>query len=162
MIVNDIVFEDFCNYKEPSMFILFPKCSFKCCKENEDCHCQNSPLANTPDVYVSTDFVVSSFGTNSISKAVVCGGLEPFDSWADLQIFIAQFRAQYISPIIIYMGYNKDEIQDKLKWLSSYENIVVKFGRYIPNQEHHYDEILGVNLASDNQYAEVIHSEDHS
>lgn len=32
----------------------------------------------------------------------------------------------------------------------------LKFGRYIPNQTPHYDSILGVNLASDNQYAERI------
>jgi len=32
-------------------------------------------------------------------------------------------------------------------------NIIVKFGRYRPNQEKHYDKILGVFLASDNQYA---------
>ena len=39
-----------------------------------------------------------------------------------------------------------------MKW----ENIIIKFGRYIPNQEKHYDDVLGIELASDNQYAEVI------
>jgi hypothetical protein len=32
-------------------------------------------------------------------------------------------------------------------------NIIVKFGRYRPNQEPHFDKVLGVELASDNQYA---------
>lgn len=45
---------------------------------------------------------------------------------------------------------------DKFHVLSEYKNIVVKFGRYIPGQEKHYDEVLGVYLASDNQYAEKI------
>ena len=37
--------------------------------------------------------------------------------------------------------------------LSYFDNIIIKFGRYIPNKQSHYDNILGVNLASDNQYA---------
>ena len=38
----------------------------------------------------------------------------------------------------------------------NFNNIIVKFGRFIPNQESHYDEILEVNLASPNQYARKI------
>ena len=38
----------------------------------------------------------------------------------------------------------------------NFKNIIIKFGRYVPNQKEHYDEILGINLASSNQYAEVI------
>jgi hypothetical protein len=34
--------------------------------------------------------------------------------------------------------------------------VIVKFGRFIPNQKSHYDEILGVNLVSPNQYAKII------
>ena len=34
-----------------------------------------------------------------------------------------------------------------------YGNIIVKYGRYVPNQKPHYDELLGILLASDNQYA---------
>jgi len=45
---------------------------------------------------------------------------------------------------------------DKLTLLSQYKNVIIKFGRFIPNQEPHYDEILGVNLASNNQYARRI------
>jgi hypothetical protein len=40
--------------------------------------------------------------------------------------------------------------------LKSFSNIIIKFGRFIPNQEPHYDEVLGVKLASDNQYARRI------
>lgn len=156
MLVKDILFEDFCNYKEPSMFILFPKCSFKCCKENKDCYCQNSPLTKVDNTELSTEYVIKTFLNNPISKAIVCGGLEPFDSWLDLWHLISSLRNKTDAPVIIYTGYNKEEIKDKIKQLSLYKNIVVKFGRYIPNQNPHYDEVLGVNLASDNQYAEVI------
>ena len=48
------------------------------------------------------------------------------------------------------------EIKDKIEWLRLYQPIIVKYGRYIPNQASHYDSILGVKLASPNQYAEVI------
>ena len=94
--------------------------------------------------------------SNPITKAVVCGGLEPFDSWEDLQCFIMNFRYHCPDDIVIYTGYKEEEIQDKLEWLKLYEPIIVKFGRYAPNQQPHYDEVLGVKLASDNQYAKKV------
>ena len=51
---------------------------------------------------------------------------------------------------------NLTKIYDKLTLLSQYKNLIMKFGRFIPNQKPHYDEILGVNLASNNQYARRI------
>lgn len=51
---------------------------------------------------------------------------------------------------------NLTKIYDKLTLLSRYKNVIVKFGRFIPNQEPHYDETLWVNLASNNQYARRI------
>jgi hypothetical protein len=41
-------------------------------------------------------------------------------------------------------------------WLRYYKNIYVKFGRYLVGQEPHYDEVLGVTLASDNQYGKKV------
>ena len=84
------------------------------------------------------------------------GGLEPFDSWNELIDLIYHLRQKTNDDIVIYTGYNKNEILDKLERLSQYENIIVKFGRYIPDQELHFDEVLGVKLASDNQYAKYI------
>ena len=57
---------------------------------------------------------------------------------------------------IIYTGYYQEEIDDKVKLLQQFPNIIIKFGRFIPNQEHHFDETLGVQLASPNQYARRI------
>ena len=37
--------------------------------------------------------------------------------------------------------------------LSKFANVIIKFGRFIPNQKPHFDEVLGVELASPNQYA---------
>ena len=33
MIIKQLIDEDFVNYKVPSMFIAFPRCTFKCEKE---------------------------------------------------------------------------------------------------------------------------------
>ena len=47
-------------------------------------------------------------------------------------------------------------IEDKIEVLSHYKNIIVKFGRYIPNKEKVFDEVLGVYLANEEQHAERI------
>lgn len=138
------------------MFLIFPYCSFKCDTENGSCICQNSSLVNRPNIDVDIDKIIDNYMSNNISKSIVCGGLEPLDSWEELKTFIVNLRYRTKDPLIIYTGYNKDEIKDKIAWLQLYENIIVKFGRYIPNQETHYDKVLGIYLASDNQYAEVI------
>lgn len=156
MLVKDILDVDFVNYKKASMVISFPRCSWKCEKECGKQVCQNSALAKVPDIEISVDKVVERYLKNGISEAVVCGGLEPLDSWSDLLLFIEKFREKSQDNIVIYTGYYKEEITDKINILKQYENIIMKFGRFVPNQEKHYDEVLCVYLASDNQYAEVI------
>ena len=49
-----------------------------------------------------------------------------------------------------------DEIADKIDALKKFENVIVKFGRFIPDAKHRFDDVLGVELASDNQFAERI------
>lgn len=138
------------------MFLIFPYCSFKCDTENGSCVCQNSSLVNRPNIDIDIDKIIDNYMSNNISKSIVCGGLEPLDSWEELETFIVNLRYRTNDPLIIYTGYNKDEIKDQIAWLRFYENIIVKFGRFIPNQKTHYDKVLGIYLASDNQYAEVI------
>jgi hypothetical protein len=81
------------------------------------------------------------------------------DSWDDLQCFILNFRYWSGDDVVIYTGYTEEEIQDKLEWLQWYGPVIVKFGRYMPGQQSHYDEVLQVKLASDNQYAKVVSKE---
>ena len=161
MLIKGVVFEDFCNYREPSMFIIFPYCTFKCDVEYGNCICQNSSLSKQKNLNIDMNILINNFIENPITKAIVCGGLEPLDSWDELKEFIKLVRNKSNSTIVIYTGYDKNEILDKVQWLSNYKNIIVKFGRYIPNQKPHYDEILGIELASDNQYAEVINNENY-
>lgn len=156
MLLKDIVSEDFCNYKKPSMFIIFPKCTFKCDKENGTQLCQNWELTYQEDKEVNLDNVIKFYINNTITKAVVMGGLEPFDSWDDVSEFVKRFREICDDDIVIYTGYTEDECTDKVSYLKMYKNIIIKFGRYKPNQQPHFDSVLGVQLASSNQYAKVI------
>jgi len=151
MKLKGIIFEDFINYKKISMTLEFPYCSFKCGKE-----CQNYNLSNENNIEVPIKKVIDSYLNNPITESIVMQGLEPFDSFDDLYTFIDRFRHVSDDDIVIYTGYYKNEIQDQISMLQHYPNIIIKFGRYIPNQESHYDKILGVNLASNNQYAEKI------
>ena len=152
MKIKGLITEDFVNYKKASMTIIFPYCTFKCGKD----YCQNSSLANTPIIEISIDDLVNKYINNPITEAVVMQGLEPFDSWNDLKEFVQKLREYNNDDIVIYTGYNKDEVSKYIKELSVYPNIIIKFGRYIPNQDGHYDDVLGVYLISNNQYAERI------
>ena len=152
MKIKGLITEDFVNYKKASMTIIFPYCTFKCGKD----YCQNSSLVKTPIIEISIDDLVNRYINNPITEAVVMQGLEPFDSWNDLKEFVQKLRKYNNDDIVIYTGYNKDEVIEYVKELSIYPNIIVKFGRYVSNQEKHYDDVLGVYLASNNQYAERI------
>ena len=157
MIVKEIRDEDFTSYKKPSMVIGFPSCTFKCERECGQKMCQNSALATAPDINVSTEVIVNRYLQNPITKAIIFAGLEPMDSWSDMVNLIDEFRKYTEDEIIVYTGYRIDEICQKTYWLGSkYNNIIFKFGRFIPNTPSRRDEILGIKLASNNQYAEVI------
>lgn len=153
MHVKQIIFEDFVNYKKPSMFIGFSKCSFKCDKEFGSCICQNSSLANSPSIEVSEKEIAERYISNPITSSIVCGGLEPFDTFEELIGLITEIRSLTNDDIVIYTGYKYEEIKDKINILKKFNNIIVKFGRYIPNLSKRYDDVLGVYLSSENQYA---------
>lgn len=154
--VKEIRVEDFTNYKKPSMFIGFSRCTWKCEKECGMRVCQNSALATAKTINIDVDRLINAYLNNPITKSIVCGGLEPFDTMNDLEKLVVALRNNTDDDIVIYTGYKEEEIADEINWLSQFPNIIVKFGRFIPNQEQHYDEVLGVKLASDNQYAKKI------
>lgn len=154
--LKDIVDEDFVNYKKTSMFLIFPNCTFKCDKENGNKICQNSSLVREPNVEIEIAAVVNRYCCNSLSHSIVCGGLEPFDSWKELLSLICELRKVTEDDIIIYTGYKEEEITEQINQLAQFSNIIIKFGRFIPNQSSHLDAVLGINLASPNQYARRI------
>jgi len=158
MHLKGIVAEDFINYKEPSLFLITCYCDWKCCREGSfpESVCQNNSMNNQPISDINNNNLIEFYRNNPITKAIVFGGLEPFMQWEELYEFIEMFRKRFSDTIVIYTGYNKDEIVDKVNQLKQFENIVIKYGRYIPNHKPHYDAVLGVFLASDNQVAEKV------
>jgi hypothetical protein len=116
--------------------------------------CQNSALATTKPIEISIGKIVQRYINNPITKAICCQGLEPLDSQKDLKNLLSCLKERYqcMDPVIIYTGYNENEV-DIDYWKKYYDNLIFKFGRFIPNQQPHFDKVLGVNLASDNQYA---------
>lgn len=158
MYLKNILDEDFVNYKKPSMYLAFPYCTFKCEKDCGIRCCQNSKLALAKNFEVSIETIIKRYLSNPISKAVVCCGLEPLDSYDDIISLLMKLRFEYNcdDDFVIYTGYKKEEILDKVEQLSAFKNVIIKFGRFIPNAEPRFDDILRVKLASSNQYAEKI------
>jgi len=160
MRIKTIADEDFVNYKKSSMFIGTISCNGKCWREQglDNSICQNSGWQNTATHEVSDEEIINRYLHNPITSAIVFGGLEPMDQYGELFSLISKLRIEYgcDDDVVIYTGYNKSEIEGKIAMLSMFQNIVVKFGRYYPSQEAHYDDVLGVYLVSDNQYAERI------
>lgn len=154
MLVKNIIDEDFVNYKKPSMFIAFPSCDWKCERDCGERVCQNHPLAKAKSINVRIDEIVERYTTNSITSAIVCGGLEPFDSFISLLELVIRLRTNGIhDDIVIYTGYYPHEIEEEEKKLAKFGNIVIKYGRFVPNNTPKYDSVLGVTLSSENQYA---------
>lgn len=155
MKLRGYVEEDFTQYKKPSMFLITPYCDFKCCIENGNNICQNMDVIKAPIIDVDNDELIKRYLNNPITKSIVFGGLEPIDSFEEVREFINTLRWDYncFDDVVIYTGYNADEIIDQCMRLSKFANIIVKFGRFIPDQKSHFDEVLGVELASPNQYA---------
>lgn len=152
---------DFVNYKKTSMFIIFPYCDFKCDREAGCSICQNSPLAHEPNIEMPIEDIVNRYLNNPITNAIVFGGLEPFSSPGILYDLIKEFRKNTDDDIVIYTGFKECELnlpayQVWINNIKEFPNIIIKYGRFIPNQEPRYDEVLGVKLASDNQYARRI------
>lgn len=158
MRITSIKDEDFINYRKPSMFIGTAICNFKCCTELNlpISICQNSPLCKGVSRVVSDSVLIERYCNNPFTHSVVIGGLEPVDQFDELIRLVSSFREKTDDDIVIYTGYYKNEIEDKVKLLSNYKNIIIKFGRYIPNKEKVFDNVLGVYLANEEQHAEKI------
>ena len=159
MLVKNIVEEDFVNYKLPSMFIATCFCDWKCCREqNLDISVgQNSDISKQANCNIPNKDIFNRYISNPITKAVVIGGLEPMMQFEEIYDLIKCFRDNNCKDMfVIYTGYNEDEIFNQIDRLKKFENIILKIGRYRPNNKSHYDDILGINLVSDNQKGVII------
>lgn len=158
MRVKTIVDEDFTNYKEPAMFIGTISCGGKCCIEAGIplSVCQNDGWRASAPISIDNEQLCLRYLNNPLTESIVFGGLEPLEQFDELCSFLEVLRGQFQckDDVVIYTGYYFEEVPEWIQQLATYGNVIVKFGRYIPNQKHIFDEVLGVELASDNQYAE--------
>lgn len=147
MRIKKLIDEDYIQFQSPSMFIGTCFCNFKCGAGN----CQNTKLATGPIFDIDDDELITRYLQNPLTSAIVFGGLEPFDQYEELKSFLSKLRSRgCVDPVVIYSGYTTEELENK--YISD-PNLIVKVGRYIPNRPSKYDALLGVELASDNQYA---------
>ena len=59
MLLVNLIQEDFTNYKKPSLFLGFPKCSGKCNILNGRIVCQNEELQKGHSVEISIKDIIS-------------------------------------------------------------------------------------------------------
>lgn len=155
MFVKDIIPCDTVSYKKAAMYVAFPYCTFKCEKDCGIKCCQNSDIAKQPNIEMPVAEIIKLYNPLLVHSIVLCG-LEPFESFADMLDLIIDFRSQYEDDIVIYTGYKEDEIKELVEQLKRFPNIIIKYGRFVPNKEPHIDEILGVKLMNPEQYAKKI------
>ena len=159
MIAKLVKQDDFVQYKKTCVVVCFPNCTWKCCTEAgiPTSVCQNQEMCGLKDIDITPEDVYNLYKESLFAESICCSGLEPMLQFDDVLSLLKYFREHDCdADFVIYTGYYRHEIEDKVQELSKYKNVIVKFGRYVPNQEKHYDEVLGVWLASDNQYAERI------
>ena len=100
------------------------------------------------------------YKNNPITEAIVLQGLEPLDSLVDVYTVAATLKHLNITDdFIIYTGYTKEEVnQDAIQAIADTVPgcFIIKWGRFKPNQNPHYDPVLGIQLVSENQYGEYI------
>lgn len=163
MRVRKLLTERFQDYKVPSMYLATCFCDWKCCPDKPYV-CQNNPVANLPVTDIPDDEILDTYLSDPITEAIVIAGLEPLLQIREVCNLIRRAVERGVkTTFVIYTGYTVCEVRrigffDELK-TTGYGNgvgVVVKYGRYVPNQKPHFDKTLGVELASDNQYAEVV------
>lgn len=155
MICNFIEFTDiretFVDYKKTGLYVSGSRCNLKC-KE-----CFNENLKHSPTIKIKPiQFVEDYIIKNQVIESVIFSGLNWFDKFEDLLQLVNCIRVKTDIDIVIYTGYKESEVLSEIDMLKENKNIIVKFGEYIPNDMEVYDEVLGITLASSNQYAKKI------
>ena len=113
-------------------------------------------ITKQPTINENINKLIKRYLSNDITQAIVIGGLEPFDQFKELYNFIKMYRAVSTDDIVIYTGYIEKEINEQVNLLLDLNkngNLIIKYGRFIGDNSKKYDDILGIYLASSNQYA---------
>ena len=155
MQLKQIIDENFQDYKKPSILLATCKCDWKCLKEQglDLSICQNSELVKQKTIDIPINDIINRYINNPITKAIIIAGLEPILQFNEVIEFINEFRIISDDDVVIYTGYYPEEISNKLNILTKYKNIIIKYGRYKHESVKRFDNVLGIWLISDNQYA---------
>lgn len=150
----DVKTDDVVDYKKTAILLAFPNC-FKYCRG-----CQNEHLRNRQPNLHKVDKIVKLYNRLDEHQAIVCAGLDPFDSLADLEKLIIAFNNND-KPVdfVIYTGYNYENVKynyihENMYKLITNDNfkLIIKYGQYDENNKNKYvSDILGVELIGDNQ-----------
>lgn len=150
--------ENYQDYKESSLKIVTSICDFKCCTEQgiDVSVCANHSYANNIPNKVKNKSILAIYNNmRPFCSSIVFGGLEPLKQLVELYGTCKYLRDNGVEDdIVIYTGYYPHELNPHdMLLLISLKKVIIKFGRYIPNTTSRYDEVLGVVLASKNQFA---------
>lgn len=155
-----IIKETVNDYKKTALLIGVKTCDYKCCIEQniDNSICHNYNLDNEEEVDLSTQSLISRVLKNKLINAVIFGGKEPMldKYFNDMLDVIECLRDKSEIDIVIYTGYYKHEISEKIEKLKKFNNIIVKFGRFKLNGKKRFDNVLGIELNNEEQYAEKI------
>ena len=155
MHLKQIIDESVGDYKETSMLLIAPECAWKCVG------CHNTHLLKLITKNFPDEEILERFQKNPLSKAIVLGGLEPFDCMEEVRAFLQTLReSNIVNPkptVIIYTGYDFPDIEQELirtgldEEMKKHDKVLLKYGGYLPGYNPTYNPLLGINLASPNQ-----------
>lgn len=153
LIIKDIIDEVYSDFNKIGMLVVVPKCKTRCwekCGLSPDI-CQNYHLNFTEKFNINNEDIINRYLENPLTKCIIFGGLDGFDSIDEILIFLEEFRKISKDDVVIYTGKELEDIEHRFNDLAFYKNIYVKYGHYNPNLNSIKDELTGVTLASENQ-----------
>lgn len=146
--------EVFQDYKKSALLFSTCYCDWKCCHEaGVDIDiCQNQKIAQQREVILPFESVLRKVN-QSFTDAVIFGGLEPLLQPDEVLQCINYLRCHEVTKdILVYTGYYMEEIDEETLMYLTVCDVILKCGRYIPDRKPKFDAVLGITLASDNQY----------
>lgn len=142
-------------YKEPSFLIpIGITCSWKC----ENCINKKHVFEYSYPEFTINE-IISQYQKNILTYTIIMAGFEPFDNYVNFMDLVEAIRVSGINDmIVVYTGYDIVDFRSNFlllnifQELTHFDNIIIKFGRYIEGLEKVWNEELGIWLASANQY----------
>lgn len=146
-----LVFND---YKKTGLYIpIGVNCTGKCWREQglTSDICQNWDMNNVYETYTIKD-ILEIYDKNPFLEAFIMTGMEAFDNFEEMLNLIKVIRSYKNEEIVIFTGYNPNELKDEINILKKFKDIIIKFGRYERDLKPKKDEVGGVTLVTSNQF----------